>query len=99
MDAAAEVRTAITARFAESYPSASVHLKQLGGYNLEIWIARRSFETLGYLDRKALLESVGKDWCDRFGGWECPAIVVREIKAGNRLGTYHCLFRYATIGD
>ena len=52
---------------------------------------------MSYLNRKALLEIVGKNWCDSFGGWKCPTIIVRDDKGGKQLASYHCLFSYATI--
>ena len=81
----------------QSFQTDDVQLKQLGGFNLEVWIAKTNFESVSYLDRKSLLDGVGKGWCHSFGGWSCPTIVVRDEKSGKELASYHCLFGYAKI--
>jgi hypothetical protein len=91
-----EMRSAIVARLTSSF-STDIQLKQLGGYSLEIWISKKSFESVGYLDRKSILQSIGKDWCDKFGGWKSPTVVVRDATSGKDLATYHCTFGNTTI--
>lgn len=91
------MRATVTKTLSAWYPNATIELKKLGGFNLEVWISKQEFETISYLERKQLLETVGSAWCDRFGDWKCPTMVVRDDKAGKDLATYHCLFRYARI--
>jgi hypothetical protein len=99
LESTLDERAAMTKTLAASFPTAAIELKQLGGFNLEVWISKKEFESISYLDRKTLLETVGKPWCDKFGGWKCPTITVRDDKGGKELGAYHCLFSRSTIGD
>ena len=97
LDSSAAARDAMTKTLSLSFQTDDIQVKQLGAFNLEVWIAKTNFESVSYLNRKSLLESVGKGWCDGFGGWSCPTIAVRDEKTGKELASYHCLFRYVTI--
>jgi hypothetical protein len=99
LETAADARAAIVKTLSQSYPTADVQVKQLGGFNLELWISKKNFESISYLDRKGVLETVGRGWCESYGGWECPTITVRDEKSGKELGSYHCLFSYAKIEE
>lgn len=97
VETAAVGRASIATMFSIAFPAAEIQVKQLGGYSLEVWISRRDFESVGYLQRKGLIEIVGKGWCERYGGWTCPTVAVRDDKGGKELAVYHCLFSYATM--
>jgi anti-sigma factor RsiW len=94
---AADARTAITKMFAQALPAAHVELKQYGAYNLEIWIPQREFESITYLDRKALMDSVGSEWYKTAGFLLCSTVTVRDEKSGKNLAIYHCMFSYSDL--
>jgi|GEM_PF-2978354 hypothetical protein len=93
----ADARAAIVKTFSQSFPAAEIQVKQLGAFSLEVWISKKNFESVGYLDRKALVESVGKGWCDLYGGWMFPTVAVRDEKSGKELAVYHSLFHNTTM--
>jgi hypothetical protein len=99
LEASAKARDAMTKTISAWFPTARIELKQLGGFNLKVWISKHDFETVSYLDRKGLLETVGRSWCESFGGWKCPVIAVRDDKNGKEIASYHCLFSYAKIEE
>jgi hypothetical protein len=80
LDKAAGVRDAIMKLFTQGLSATDVELRQLGGYNLEIWIPQREFESISYLDRKALMDAAGRDWCTMADFLLCPTVVVRDEK-------------------
>jgi hypothetical protein len=97
VDSAADARAAIAKTFAQALPATDVKLKQLGGYNLEIWILQKEFESITYLDRKALMDSVGAEWYKTAGFIRFSTVTVRDEKSGKNLAIYHCLFGYSDL--
>jgi len=95
----ADSRDAIVKFLAKPFPTAEIQVKQLGAFSLEIWIQKKDFETVAYLERRSAVETVGKGWCDLYGGWMCPTVAVRDAKSGKELATYHCLFHNTTMGE
>lgn len=97
LDTAADARTAVTKLFSQALPTTDVKLKQLGGYNLEVWTPQKEFESSSYLDRKALMDATGKEWCTTTEFFMCPTVVVRDEKTGKNLAIYHCMFSYSDL--
>jgi hypothetical protein len=83
--------------FAEAFPVSHVELKQYGGFNLEIWIPQKQFVSITYLERKALMDSVGAEWYKTAGFLLCSTVTVRDEKSGKNLAIYHCMFSYSDL--
>jgi hypothetical protein len=83
--------------FASQSVEDELRLNQIGGENLEVWISQKQFESVAYLDRKTLMDAVGKQWCDTAGITKCPTVVVRDEKTGKNLAIYHCMFSYSDL--
>jgi hypothetical protein len=97
IDADASAREAVAKTLSVSFPTASVRLNQIGGENLEVWISQKEFESVAYLDRKTLMDLVGKQWCEKVSISKCPTVVVRNEKTGANLAIYHCMFSYSDL--
>jgi hypothetical protein len=94
-----ESRDTIVKFLAKPFPTAEIQLKQLGSFSLEVWIQKKDFESVSYLERRSALKAVGKGWCDLYGGWMLPTVAVRDAKSGKELAAYHCLFHNTTMGE
>jgi hypothetical protein len=97
LDAATDARTAVTKLLSQALPATDVMLKQLGGYNLEVWIPQKEFESITYLDRKALMDSVGEEWYKTARFIRFSTVTVRDEKTGRNLAIYHCMFTYSDL--
>jgi hypothetical protein len=91
LDTAAAARATVEGTFALVLPNTAVRLRQLGGYNLEVWISQKDFESINYLDRKQLIDRIGVGWCRTAtddGWWWLPTISVRDERSGKALARY-----------
>jgi hypothetical protein len=97
LDSAADARAVITKIFSQALPATDVKLRQLGADNLEIWLPQKEFESITYLDRKALMDSVGAEWYKTAGFIQFSTVTVRDEKSGKNLAIYHCMFSYSDL--
>jgi hypothetical protein len=90
-------RTALNSGFAAQFDTFDIRVVQLGGFNVEVWIPRRNFDSVNYLDRKAFVETSGGAWCSSADGWTSPTLTVRDAGTAKALAVFHCTFRYSDM--
>ncbi len=93
-----EDRSRIAAGFSGTFRTPNVRVEQLRGFDVEVWVPLHDFDSVNYLDRKALIEQSGGQWCDNADSdWLFPTLTVRDAKTGKNLAVFHCLFRYSDL--
>jgi len=96
--AASQASTAVAAQLALGLPgSAETRIQQRGGFNLEIFVAQRDFESVSYPDRTSFVKIVGTSWCDHVEKTWFPSVAIRDIRSGKELATYNCVLSYASL--
>jgi ethanolamine ammonia-lyase large subunit len=95
---ATEARAMIQSQFALRLPeSTDIRLHQKGGFNLDVFIERRAFESVPYPDRAGFIETAGKAWCDHVEQAMLPSLTVRDIRTGQNLASYNCVLSHVSI--
>jgi hypothetical protein len=81
--------------------NAEVRVEQRGGFNLEVWVNKRDWESIPYPDRKGFTADAGKRWCEHPDIREkhvfLPSVKVRDLKNGADFASYSCLLASASI--
>jgi hypothetical protein len=78
-------------------PTAStvLRIEPRGGKNLVVYLRESDFETVLYPDRREFVKAVGQAWCENTGEdshWFLPSVYIADIRTGQDLATYSCLF-------
>jgi hypothetical protein len=92
-----KTRSDLATSFSLEFGASDVRIEQQGGFNVQVWIPRRAFESVDYLDRKAFMEASGNQWCNNADGASSPTLTVKDAGDAKSLAIFHCTFRYATM--
>jgi len=99
---AGPARVSVEALLSSRLPdNAQLRLEQHGGFNLAIWVSQSDLESVPYPDRKSFIETVGRAWCEAPGlkshHGTLPSVTVRDVRSGNELASYSCVFSHASV--
>ena len=75
--------------------TSEARIEPRGGNNLEVYVSKDSFESVRYPDRGDFTDDVGAAWCENTGRdshWVLPSVKIRDIRSGDTLGSYSCVF-------
>jgi len=100
--AAAQLRAAddaVEVALAATMPEAAPRMEFLEGSNLDIYFKRPEFEQIPFPDRAAVVEKVGKAWCDRVEYSFFPVVQFRDVKTGEVFGKYRCVTGGVTVEE
>lgn len=66
--------------------------------NVEVYIAKRDFESVVFPERKEFVAAIGRVWCRGVKETHfMPSVIIRDIRAGEKLGNYSCTLQKATL--
>ncbi len=60
--------------------------------NVRLYIGRVDFENIPYPDREKVVEMIAKTWCSRVDTTYLPTVYIQDIRTGERLASYNCLW-------
>jgi hypothetical protein len=67
--------------------------------NMNIYVAKKDFESIPYPDRKEAISRIGKSWGDFTHWYFFPSVQIRDIRTGDVLADYSCNFNSTTLHD
>jgi hypothetical protein len=67
------------------------------GKNLRVYISRENLVKFPFPEREKPLKKIGCAWCENTEKWHFPKVYFYDVDTGNELGSYSCVFKYATI--
>jgi hypothetical protein len=92
----------VALRLLETWPERlDYRVVQRGGFNLEIWVVLRDFESIPYPDRKGFVEKLGKTWCEHPDLKEhqvwLPSVSIRDLRNGKEVASHSCILSRTSI--
>jgi len=85
-----KAKHAVELQIAAQLPNADILFKPLKGSNVDICLAKSSFESIAYPDREDFVSEVGKSWCDHVEHTFMPSVKIKDIANGETMGKYNC---------
>jgi hypothetical protein len=83
---------AVSVEMLAHVPPESLRLEAMQADNLEIFLAKGDLQRIAFPDRAGVLRRVGEAWCKGAEPWFLPTLRMRDIRTGERLGKYSCVF-------
>lgn len=68
------------------------------GDNLRFYVERKTFEDISYPDRPLILKAFSLDWCNTASPAFLPSVYMYDIKTGDKLDSYNCVFEKIKTG-
>jgi hypothetical protein len=73
-------------------PGQDVRIERRFGYNLKLYVDRKPFDDIPFIDRKAIVAELGRLWCGNIGDHWLARVSVVDISSGARLAIHACVF-------